>query len=356
MKTLLANASDACDCGAVMKMNQKPVFEVPAKTVLNLNSGFVHKKLCDGLTFTAGTSCCYSCSYCYVEDAVAKTSHFQDVLAVNPGVRFGDIVMRRKDAVELLSKQLTYKKNGKPKFRNPNDNRVVYASPLVDVAANITLADETVEMTTVILELTNWQIRLLSKSTLLPRIAAKIAERNESWKQRVIFGVSTGTLDDQMARAIEKGTPLVSKRIESLHWLQDHGFRTFGMVCPSLPQVDGAYSAFARRMSEVLRTDQMEAVWAEALNARGESFEQTHAALVEHGFQETADEFKRVTTDKAAWEKYSRDLFEAHPDVYHGQMATDSAGGPKLRFLQYVTKATRAEYWTEQVPSGAVLL
>src|SRR5947208_2637146 len=52
---------------------------------------------------------------------------------------------------------------------------------------------------------------------------------------RMIFGVSTGTFDDRLAAAFEEGTPLVSKRINSLHVLQDNGFRTYAMVCPSLP-------------------------------------------------------------------------------------------------------------------------
>ena len=35
-------------------MNGKPVFLVPAKSIINFDSGFRHKLLCDGLTFTAG--------------------------------------------------------------------------------------------------------------------------------------------------------------------------------------------------------------------------------------------------------------------------------------------------------------
>lgn len=70
---------------------------------------------------------------------------------------------------------------GRPKFRTlaggQPDRRVIYASPLVDVAGNLELVRETVEICRVILELTNWQIRLLSKSNLLP----KIAEGLEAW-------------------------------------------------------------------------------------------------------------------------------------------------------------------------------
>lgn len=45
----------------------------------------------------------------------------------------------------------------------------------------------------------------------------------ERHHQHISFGFSTGTVDDRVAQAIETGTPLVSKRLESLHWLQDRG-------------------------------------------------------------------------------------------------------------------------------------
>lgn len=40
-------------------MNGKPVFTVPAKTVINFDSRFDKKLLCDGITFTAGSACAY---------------------------------------------------------------------------------------------------------------------------------------------------------------------------------------------------------------------------------------------------------------------------------------------------------
>lgn len=42
----------------------KPVHFVET-TILNERSGFVHKRLCNGPTFSAGTACAFSCTYCY---------------------------------------------------------------------------------------------------------------------------------------------------------------------------------------------------------------------------------------------------------------------------------------------------
>jgi hypothetical protein len=266
-----------------------------------------------------------------------------------------DVVIRRENAVDIVRRQLTDAK-GKPKFNDPNDRRVIYASPLVDVAGNMDLVHETVEICKVICELTHWQIRLLSKSNLLP----KIAETMDAWShgrtyydardwphKRIIYGVSTGTLSNGLARAFEQGTPLVSKRIESIRWLQDKGYRTFGMVCPSLPMKDSLdYRLFAQDMSDWLRYDRMEHVWAEVINTRGESFTRTHAALLDAGFKDEAARLKVVSEDKEKWEQYARDTFYAH---------TTYCKPDKLRFLQYVNN-DNSDYWEANVGKGAVLL
>jgi DNA repair photolyase len=329
------------------KMNGKPVFTIPTKTVLNLDSGFKHKRLCSGPTFSAGTACVYSCSFCYVPDIFRKQREFLEAHGVQG--RHEDIVIRREGAVDVLDRQLHA-----PKARALWDKPLtIYASPAVDVAGNMELVRETVEMCKVILELTKWDIRLLSKSNLLPKIAEGLAQPSTlNPQRRVIYGVSTGTLDDRLASAFEHGTPLVSKRLASLHWLQDNGFRTFAMVCPSLPQND--YDKFAREMANALRYEKCEHVWAEVLNARGESFSRTLSALSKADFHWEEYEFAHVSRDKEAWEEYARRTFTVHAEVC-SQFDVPPSGGPKLRFLQYVTTATRP-WWSARQNQGAIML
>ena len=325
-------------------MNGKPVFSVPAKSVLNLDSGFKHKLLCGGPTFSAGSACAYSCEYCYVEDLMRKNPHWQAVQAQQSGTAFADVVIRRAGAVDALRRQLTFA-DGQPRFNDPSDRRVIYASPLVDVAANMELVRETVEACKVILALTHWHIRLLSKSNLLPKVAAELPP------DRIIYGVSAGTLDDGLAKAFERGTPLVSKRIESLHWLQDRGFRTFGMVCPSLPQVDCA--EFSGTMMRAIRADRCEHVWGEVINLRGDSFTRTIHALTLAGYVDQAVRVTKVCEDKEVWEDYARATFDAH--AYELRRHTGPDGKPKLRFLQYVTAQSKP-WWKAREADGAILL
>lgn len=334
-------------------MNQKPVYEVPAKTVINFKSHFDKKLLCDGMTFSTGEACAYSCSFCYVDSMMKK----REAWLKDHGVTGDhmDHVVRRQNPIEIARTQIMSKPEA---FRMKK--QVIYASPLVDVAANMELVRETVEICKVILELTNWDIRLLSKSNLLPKVAqalelaAPIGEwsrffpsrhpDDRGWMHRVIYGVSTGTLDDKLAAAFEQGTAKVSKRIESLHWLQDNGFRTFGMICPSLPQQN--INVFASEMRDAIRADRCEHVWAEVINVRGDSFNRTIKALSDADYPWEVAELQAVSRNRQNWEMYARVTFNGHAPLY--------APG-KLRFLQYVTNDTQ-QWWEARKEQGAVLL
>ena len=314
----------------------KPVVIIDGP-ILNMKSGFGEKLLCDGPTFSTGTACVYKCAFCYVPSYQEMNKDVQKALQ-ETGKCFQDLVIRRRNPVAKLKDALMCK--GKPRYAG-GPKKVVYASPLVDVAANIELANETLECCLTICELTNWDIRLLSKSNLLPYIAKRLPLE---FKNRVIFGVSTGTFDDKLAAAFEEGTAKVSKRLESLYWLQDFGFRTYGMVCPSLPQTD--YKAFAQEAAEKVRVAKCEHVWGEVLNVRGESMVRTCSALRSAGYDYPAGQLELVANDKVAWEQYARDTFTA---------LTGAIPADKLRFLQYVN-ADNLEWWKAQKANGAILL
>lgn len=329
-------------------MNGKPVLHRDAKTVLKLDAiAFAEKLLCDGLILNPGDACAYNCSFCYVGSMLRYLA--PPVLRAHEEktgecLEFSAAVIRRGNATEVLRTQLL-KRSGGRKFPDDEDHRVVFSSSTVDVAANMELLRETAGLCNLILEHTAWQIRLLSKSHLLYKLVAD-GMIPEQYHHRLIFGFSTGTVNDRVARAIEKGTALVSKRIESLHWLQENGFRTFGMICPSLPQED--YRRFSEEACEAIRVDRCEHVWAEPINVRGESLVKTLAALKFAGLDDEADRLAAVSGagHGKAWEEYARQTFLAH---------TRNIPPYKLRFLQYIDRKT-ADWWSEQWTNGAVLL
>lgn len=324
------------------KMNQKPVFCVPCKTVINLQSKFREKLLCTGPTFTTGDRCVFSCGFCYVEGM--KKSIYVHKLLENirkENLTGRDIVIRRENPLIVARSNVTTKSG---KFRAVvNKPHVIYSSPLVDCAGNMELVRETAEITNFILENTIWEVRLLSKSPLLVKVADLILPQ---FANRVIYGLSTGTLDDDLAESLETGAPRVSKRIRAIHELQDRGLRTFGMICPSMPQEN--YDIFAARMAKALRVDRMEHVWAEVINVRGAAFTNSINVLKASGQQAAAEKLAAVSGPgrRKAWEEYARNTFNAHAKVIPPH---------KLRFLQYVTKST-VSYWRSEIYRGAVVL
>jgi DNA repair photolyase len=340
----------------MMRIGRKPVLEANTR-IFNSKSGFKPKLLCDGPTFSAGTACAYTCAYCFVPEMVGTKLFVTDLLK---GRAFQGVVIRRTNAAVRLREQLRSCRSLKDK------HLVIYGSPLVDVAATMELVRETIDLCCVILEETQWTIRLLSKSPLLVFVAQGIPAQS---KDRVIYGLSTGTLDDTVTRAIELGTPLVSKRLEALKQLQAEGFRTFAMLCPVLPLAGrgeenaAAANAFVAAAGKVIDFKACEHVWAEPINQKSAkengTFDRVVAALGKAEQQALADSQPEKGTmlrqaaarieavrDKAAWEEYARALFRA--------LAKALPPG-KLRFLQYPTDAT-APWWIARKSQGAIPL
>ncbi len=320
------------------RIGGKTVLHVETR-ILNPDSDFRDKLLCGGPTISAGSSCAYSCKYCYVGTMMDRGGSAVSEALRQTGKRFSEVVIRRTAPLETLRAEL---RDSRGRLRYADDSRVVYASPAVDVAATVELARETISLCLEILASTGWTIRLLSKSPLILAIAEAIPPR---WKHRVIYAVSTGTLDDTVAKAIEPDAPAPSKRLEALKRLQDQGCRTFAMLCPILPQDP---VAFATDAAKKINFDACEHVWAEVLNRRGASMQHTADALDAAGIADWAAALRRVFGPETTeiWEGYARSTFAA---------LTAIVPPGKLRFLQYVTHSSVA-WWSGQRDYGAIAL
>jgi DNA repair photolyase len=318
--------------------NGKPVFLIPTRGVISEGSEFQQKKLCDGLTFTLDLTCGFSCLFCYVPSILCRHAAIARIMK-ETGLGFQDIVVEKEDPLPILRRELTMR-DGRLKYADPSDSRVIFASPLVDVAANSQAVRRTIDACRIILVNTHWTIRLLSKSAALRQVAEGLAD----YRERVIYGLSTGTLSDAVARAFEAGASSPTARIRTLRWLQDNGYRTYGMACPCLPQED--YAGFAAQVAEAIRADQCEQVWAEALNVRGQSLVRTCKGLRAAGFERESNLVEAVRRDPAAWEANARATLLALAKVIPRE---------KLSFLQYVGAGQRS-WWEDQRHLGAVLL
>ena len=113
------------------RMNGKPVFEIDVNTVVNFESEFGEKLLSTGYTFSLGSACVFRCAFCYVASVVRRHPQIKRLLQrlAPHGFGFTDIVIRRRNALDILREQLTIKK---PSSVDLSDHGVIFTSPLVD--------------------------------------------------------------------------------------------------------------------------------------------------------------------------------------------------------------------------------
>ena len=346
--SVVAVAAEAPLTGLV----DRPKLERKAAKVLDFNARpFAQKKLCDGMTMNLGDACVYRCVYCYAKQLAvrfasgtlnAENDRRKAFDETAPKLKMADVEIGRANAIGLLRKQLLDSDN-KPRFFD-DPKKVIYSPTLVDPAANMDLLKETAAACNLIFTHTkNWEVRLLSKSSLL-HLLVKDKMIDPKHHRRLIFGFSTGTLDDKVADAIEPGTALVKKRLESLRWLQKHKFRTFGMICPSLPQEN--YQTFSDAICEAIHVDECEHVWAEVLNRKSTPLDDVIAALEKKKFTDEVKLIRVANESDRSWNDYARATFEAHRKNIKDDHFT---------FLHYMADDTE-DYWKGKKKEGAVLL
>jgi DNA repair photolyase len=324
----------------VERIAGKRVLFVPSNTTINVNSAFNDK---GGLSTVGvancGNACVISCTYCSSGPVMHRNpqSKVLEVLGVN----HEDVVIRRLDAVETARRQLT-NPDGSPRYRTAGDNRIVEIASLVESLPNKELAEETFRLVNLILALTNWRIRILTKSALLREFARRFTEAE---RQRLLLGFSIGIPDDDVARVVEKGATLPSTRFKIHRELLDEGFTMYGMSCPVLPVPD--FRALAERIADEIQPDRLERVWCEVINRRGDSFIRTIAALRAAGLDDQAHRLAEMNRSEILWElEYNRRAFLGFREVM-------PAG--KLAFLSYTTPSSES-WWSQYATDGAVLL
>lgn len=218
----------------------------------------------------------------------------------------------------VLTRELV-KLEGTAKYTTPHDARVVFASPLVDVAANIPKALPNIEDCKLILRHRHWQVRLLSKSALLQSVAAGGQIR---W-----IASFTASARRHLTTAWRRVSRPAHRDLRTLAGVTFAPGQRLPHIRYDLSEPAEDYGAFVSHAAEAVRLDHCEHVWAEALNGRGESLRCITAALRTGADEKEAFALERVSSERLAWEEYACATFLAHSNVEPPE---------KLRFLQYV--------------------
>ena len=284
-------------------------------------TNFQEKGLAD-LAVNIGHLCKLGCSYCYVDNSMNKLPAVQSF--VKKGYKSDSFSLYRSktNIVDCLSRDLAN--------TDPSDASVVFFCTTCDPCPDEETTAITVEAIRMIMERSHLTVRILSKKTLIRTVAKEL----RAYRDRIIFGLSTGTADPAVSAAIEQNASPILERVETLHWLQDSGFRTYGMLCPVLPsEVDNV-----EKLLDQIRPECCEQIWAEAINTRGKALPNTVKMLTEAGLQKHAQALDRVIGDKRAWVEYAISLLVGLEN------GLKRRGQPeKLTFMQYVRGLTLEE-------------
>jgi DNA repair photolyase len=174
-------------------------------------------------TVNAYRGCSHACTYCF-----ARPSHEWLELDIDEG--FERQVVVKINAVERLRAELAPRRwAGEPIAMGTNTDPYQRCEGIYGITRGL------VE---VLSEVRN-PFSLLTKSTLVVRDRELLAEAGRRTHVAVTFSV--GTLDEEVWRATEPGTPHPRRRLEALARLRDAGVDCGVLVAPVLPGLsDGA--------------------------------------------------------------------------------------------------------------------
>ena len=186
-----------------------------------------------------------------------------------------------------------------------------------------------------LLDRTSFRIRILTKNSIVGT-STKWREFFRAAGDRVVVGLSTGTLDMEWAKRVEIGTPPPQARTRATLALQDDGVPTFGMLCPIFPDVmegDGL-----ARLVASIRPERCETVWAEPFNDRDNwRHVQAGYALGSVGWAWLESTYGG-NRDGDWWSRYAADLYLSLVD-----MARVGGWLDRLKYLLYEGDITESD-------------
>jgi len=282
--------------------------------------------------------CGFGCSYCSSNTGNylrINRERFADITEDVTGRRLypsssPELAFTWPDVLEKLEAQLAKR----PKTWGAGETLVL--SMLTDAFSGPPLHSGTTSAALrMLMERTSFRVRILTKNSVVGT-SEKVRGFLVEHRDRVVVGLSTGTLDDAWARRVEVGTPPPLARVTATNMLQDAGVPTFGMLCPIFPDVledDGL-----ERLVEAIRPDRCETVWAEPFNDRS-NWRAVRAGYREEsaGWQWFTDVYESAD-GRGAWSRYATDL------LLRLRTAAERGGWRhKLKYLLYEGDITAAD-------------
>jgi DNA repair photolyase len=161
--------------------------------------------------------CAHSCHYCFARA-------FHTYLDLGVGEDFSSKIVVKANVVEVLRRELA-----SPKWSGETVAMGTATDPYQHCEGRYKLTRGVVEALT---DFAN-PLSMLTKSTMVLRDLDLFRELDEA--AGVTVSMSVGTLDEEVRKVVEPGTPPGRRRLEILSRFADAGIRTGVLVAPILP-------------------------------------------------------------------------------------------------------------------------
>jgi DNA repair photolyase len=190
---------------------------------LHVNAQRIINKVTEGVSFgftytiNPYRGCSHACTYCF-----ARPTH--EYLGLGIGSDFEQKIVVKINAVERLQAELA-----SPKWGGDTIAMGTNTDPYQPAEGKYHLTQGIVR---VLAEASN-PFSILTKSTLVLRDLALLVEANK--RTRVRLDLSVGTLDREVWRSTEPGTPPPDRRLDAVRRLNEAGIPCGVLVAPILP-------------------------------------------------------------------------------------------------------------------------
>ncbi len=196
------------------------VKEVHAKTILSKSKVFDY-------TINPYIGCEHGCTYCYARFMKRFTGHEE---------RWGEFVDVKINAANLLQQEIKKKRFGR-----------VWMSGMCDPYQPLERKYELTKRCLEILSRHGWPVTIQTKSPLVLRDIELLRKSNN-----FEVGFTITTADEGIKQIFEPNSPSIKERIETLEKLHSRGIKTFVMIAPLLPKIEGLVKLLSGKVDYVL--------------------------------------------------------------------------------------------------------
>jgi len=305
------------------------------KTAIHPSPEFTKKGLATHAV-EVGFTCDHACAYCSVPASLRTHSVFKEIGRTSFETGYAIIDHKVVDRLFAEAPTLT-------------SNDVVMVSTLSDAwtpaARRYGIGRGCLKY---LLERTPAQVRILTKNAHVREEFPFLTQ----YQDRVMVGISiTGLPEHELAiRALEPYASPITERIAAMAEAHEQGLRTYAMFCPLLPGIFHNAEQFDH-LFEMAAGWNVEDVWTEPLNARGNALPQCVDACKVAGHDAYADAINAIR-NKRHWSAYATGLTK------QVQAAARRAGMiARLHILNYQTSFQSADQKAvNEDPTGVIWL